>query len=159
HPTESTRRTLLDLAARVADVLLERGAATVRERAELDERLEAEVELLWLTAEVRHDRPSVLEEATTVAWYAVDRMMPAFAHLAFALDEALGGAGPTVPPVRFGSWVGGDRDGNPFVTAETTLEASRRVARGVLASYAASVGRLVRALSLSARIAPPSADL
>jgi phosphoenolpyruvate carboxylase len=170
HPTESTRRTLLDLSARIADALLEHGRATVHERAELENRLEGEIELLWLTAEVRRDRPSVLEEAATVAWYAADRIMPAVAHLAITLDEAfLEVFGepllPSVPsravasPIRFGSWVGGDRDGNPFVTPETTVEASRRVADAVLASYAASVARLARTVSVSARIAPPSTEL
>ena len=60
HPTESTRRTLLALQARVADLLLSWETTAHSERRELEERLDGEVELLWLTAEVRHDRPTVL---------------------------------------------------------------------------------------------------
>ena len=59
HPTESTRRTLLGLQARVADLLLTRDGAPAPERRSIEDALDAEVELLWVTDEVRHDRPSV----------------------------------------------------------------------------------------------------
>src|SRR5688572_4184936 len=65
HPTEATRRTLLDIQSRVADVLLARDDTPEAGRVALDDRMEAEVELLWLTSEVRRDRPSVLDEVST----------------------------------------------------------------------------------------------
>jgi len=66
HPTESTRRTLLGLQARVADLILARENAPPAESAAIDDQLEAEVELLWLTSEVRQDRPTVKDEVSTV---------------------------------------------------------------------------------------------
>src|SRR4051812_42166789 len=69
HPTESTRRTLLGLQARVADGLLARESAAPEEARLIESSMEGEVELLWLTSEVRQDRPSVLDEVSTALWY------------------------------------------------------------------------------------------
>ena len=69
HPTEATRRTVLSLQARVADALLARTAAPESERKIFEDRIEYEIELLWLTSEVRRDRLSVLDEVSTVVWY------------------------------------------------------------------------------------------
>lgn len=156
HPTESTRRTLLDLQARVADALLARDEASPSELRAIDAVLEAEIELLWLTAEVRADRPSVLDEVRTMLWYFEDRLMPAAAHLANTLSEAFetvfGEARELAPPVELGSWVGGDRDGNPYVTAQVTIAACRRASHALVGTYAAEIDRLIQRLSLSARL-------
>jgi len=164
HPTESTRRTVLDLQSRVADLLLSRDPAPGTSlRGEADEgralnaRLEAEVELLWLTAEVRADRPSVLDEVSTARWYLEDRLLAAVPTvqetIARACSEELGGARPIAgPQIRLGSWVGGDRDGNPFVTPDITRSAVRRIAWAVLSHYLRRVQELIRCLSLSSRI-------
>ena len=160
HPTEATRRTVLLLQSRVADALLRRDRAeSDAERARADVDLAAEVELLWLTSEVRHDRPSVLDEVSNVVWYLSDRLMDATDHVAHAFDaafrEAYGERLGVRVPVELGSWVGGDRDGNPFVTPETTVAAARRAGRAVLLSYEADLQRLIEQLSLSAGIAEP----
>jgi phosphoenolpyruvate carboxylase len=153
HPTESTRRTVLGLQARVAELLLARdqGARVT------DRQLEAEVELLWLTSEVRRDRPSVLDEVSTVLWYLEERLAEACARTGSELRDAYEQLFETeleepLAPVIPGTWVGGDRDGNPFVTAEVTLAAARRAAHRMLAVYAADVDRAIEALSLSASI-------
>ena len=169
HPTESTRRTLLDLQARVAASLLARDGAGAEAREAAEASLEADVELLWLTSEVRRDRPSVMDEVSTVLWYLDDRLLDAEAdvraRLLRALDAEFGEAVPVereetgATPIAFGSWVGGDRDGNPFVTPEATVAAARRAAHLQLAHYHALVGRLVRTLTVSARLAPPPAAL
>lgn len=166
HPTESTRRTLLGLQARVADLLLRRESATADEQAALEERLDAEVELLWLTAEVRQDRPSVRDEVSTVLWYLESRLLEgsARAHdaLVRAFEAEFGAAGDAMrleQPLRLGSWVGGDRDGNPFVTPEITIAAARRASHLVLGRYHRRLDELVEQLSLSARIAAPTAAL
>lgn len=158
HPTESTRRTVLELQARVAELLLARdGGEPVTDR-----RLECEVELLWLTSEVRLDRPSVLDEVSTVLWYLEERLAGAAGRTAAALrdayEEVFGAPLPPIAPVIPGTWVGGDRDGNPFVTAEVTIAASRRAAHRMLAVYIAAIDRAIESLSLSASIvAPPDA--
>jgi phosphoenolpyruvate carboxylase len=160
HPTESTRRTLLALQARVADLLLSRAGVTPSERGEIDAALDAEVELLWLTSEVRQDRPSVRDEVSTILWYFETRLLEASAHGAHAISRAFSevfgnGSGTSVSPsIRIGTWVGGDRDGNPFVTPEETLAASRRASYAILARYQDAVTELVRRVSISAQIAP-----
>ena len=163
HPTESTRRTLLALQARVGDLLLAHEHAPEWRKREIDEELEAEVELLWLTAEVQRDRPSVMDEVGNVLWYLEDRLVDAASRVrqstlrAFIeefdlqLDEFV--------PVRFGSWVGGDRDGNPYVTPDVTIAAARRSAYAILAAHRRDVEALVDLLSLSDLLAPAPAAL
>jgi phosphoenolpyruvate carboxylase len=162
HPTEATRRTLLGLLARAGDALLERELRSEAERGSIDAALEAELELLWLTAEVRNDRPGVLDEVSTMLWYLSDRLLPASGHVASAFGEAFaevyGGDAPP-PRLRAGSWVGGDRDGNPFVTPDITRAACRRAAFVALGYYEGRVRELIDRLSLSSRLAPPGERL
>jgi len=166
HPTESTRRTLLALQARVADILLTRESMSPGERRAADEALDAETELLWLTSEVRQDRPSVRDEVSTVLWYLETRLLDAsaVARGAFirAFEEEFGVESEEVERssmVRLGTWVGGDRDGNPFVTPDTTLAAARRASHIMLGKYQGAVEELVQRLSISARLAPPAPAL
>lgn len=156
HPTESTRRTLLTLQARVAEALLLHEDETQREAAAA--QLATEVELLWLTSEVRRDRPLVRDEVSTVLWYLEDRFLEATVRVGERLGDAyrdvFGAQLEECNPVHVGSWVAGDRDGNPFVTPEGTLEATRRATHTLLGSYATEVQQLVHRLSLSQRLAP-----
>ncbi len=167
HPTESTRRTLLALQARVAELLLARDGATSAERRAIEERLDGEVELLWSTAEVRQDRPSVRDEVSTVLWYLETRLLDASAAaretFVRAFEEVFDGDADAVEravPIRLGNWVGGDRDGNPFVTPDVTLATARRASHAILGRHREAVMALVEKLSLSAHIvAPPPALL
>jgi phosphoenolpyruvate carboxylase len=159
HPTESTRRTLLALQARVGDLLLRRERTPASEREVLDDALEGEVELLWLTSEVRHDRPTVLDEVSTVLWYLETRLLDASARthdaLVRAFEAEFGAAGDGLRlavPLRVGNWVGGDRDGNPFVTPDTTIAAARRASHVILGRYRQAIDGLVERLSLAAHI-------
>jgi len=163
HPTESARRTILDLQARVAQGLLARDEAPEVERHAIERRLEGEVELLWLTEEVRRDRLSVMDEVSNALWYLEDRLLDASMRvrerLVEAFEEEFATAAPPVTPLSVGSWVGGDRDGNPFVTAEATLAAARRARRAVLDHYARALVDLGARLSVSGRIATVPAEL
>ena len=160
HPTESTRRTLLGLQARVAELLLEREAVPANARAAVDEALHAEIELLWLTSEVRQDRPTVMDEVSTVLWYLETRLLDAGAAAHDALRRAFadefgadaGDLGRSIPP-RIGNWVGGDRDGNPFVTPEITIAAVRRSSHIILGRYHAALLDLADRVSVSSRFA------
>ena len=155
HPTEATRRTLLNLQARIAEALIARSEASVND-PRLEQCLEADIEMLWLTDEVRPDRPSVLDEVNAVIWYLEDRLMDATSDLATSTARAfksvfgaeLGGA----PRISLGSWVGGDRDGNPFVTPEVTLAATRRTAYALLARYRRQLDELINRISISDRV-------
>jgi phosphoenolpyruvate carboxylase len=166
HPTESTRRTLLALQSRVADLLLAREGAAQAERREAEEMLDGEIELLWITAEVRHDRPSVNDEVSTVLWYLETRFLDAGARardaLVRAFEDEFGTTSEAIEqivPLRVGNWVGGDRDGNPGVTPEVTIATARRSSYAILGRYADSLADLVERLSVSASIAPPTDDL
>ena len=153
HPTESTRRTLLGLQARVGDLLLAHERSPEWRSREIVEELEAEVELLWLTAEVQRDRPSVMDEVGNALWYLEDRLVEAASRvrqeILRAFMEEFGQQLNEFVPVRFGSWVGGDRDGNPYVTPDVTMAAARRSAYAILAAYRRDVESLVDRLSLS----------
>ena len=166
HPTESTRRTLLGLQSRVADALLAREQVPEAERRAIEESLDGEVELLWLTAEVRHDRPSVRDEVSTVLWYLETRLLDAGAAardaLVRAYEEEFGSSSEAlqeVVPLTLGNWVGGDRDGNPFVTPDVTVATARRASYAILGRYDVALDALVERLSLSAEFAPPSEAL
>ena len=172
HPTEATRRTVLDLQDRVAALLLDGGTGEVADVSDISdhaervaEALEAEVEILWLTSEVRRDRPSVLDEVGNALWYLEDRLMDAGAHVHVAVTrafEAVFGRPPRLEDaslVRSGSWVGGDRDGNPFVTPATTLAAIHRAGFVVVRRYQSMVDTLTGRLSVSTRFAPATEAL
>lgn len=163
HPTESTRRTVLALQARVADLLLARDGAQGAEREQIEGDLAAEVELLWLTSELRHDRPRVMDEVSTVQWYLEDRLLSAVARVTDGVGKAFEACfeRPLAEsaPLSTGSWVGGDRDGNPFVTPEVTLATARYNAHGVIRQYGAVLRQLFKRLSLSSSISPELPEL
>jgi len=166
HPTESTRRTLLGLQSRVADLLLAREEAPLPERYAIEEMLDGGAELRWMTAEVRQDRPSVNDEVSTVLWYLETRLLDAGARargaLVRAFEEEFGATSDSMRqlvPLRFGNWVGGDRDGNPGVTPDVTIATARRSSYAILGRYAEALADLVERLSVSASIAPPPDDL
>jgi phosphoenolpyruvate carboxylase len=168
HPTEARRRTLL-LALRRVDALLARWEdpdLTAREDADVRRRLREQVVLLWRTIDVRHRRPLPLDEVRTALAYFDASIFTSTPRLYRALDAALdalspatsgaaaGDAGrtgtrrPAVPAfVRWGSWVGGDRDGNPNVTAGVTRATLRLHADHVLRGYEAVADRLARTVS------------
>ncbi|MBN2798270.1 MAG: phosphoenolpyruvate carboxylase [Deltaproteobacteria bacterium] len=133
HPTQAVRRTILQKQRRIADALetRDRGPLTHRERQALDETLEREVLAWWESHELRQHRPTPVEEARAglvlfeqVLWDAV----PGFLRrLDGELERQVGRRLPLdAAPIRVSSWMGGDRDGNPFVTARVTLEVATR---------------------------------
>ncbi len=156
HPTEATRRTLLQLQARLADALLKRENSPPEERIRVEHGMEAEIELLWLTDEVRRDRPSVLDEVSSVIWYLEDRLLDASVQVSESAERAfqLAFGEPLGFSLRLpmGSWVAGDRDGNPFVTPEVTMAAARRTAHALLGLYHRKLWQLVQRLSISDRL-------
>jgi phosphoenolpyruvate carboxylase len=163
HPTEATRRTLLELQARLAEALLARERSSAGELRRLEEHVEGEIELLWLTDEVRRNRPSVLDEVSQVIWYLEDRLLDAAAEVGEAANnafrEVFGEELGVTLHVPLGSWVAGDRDGNPFVTPEITLAAARRNAHAILGHYVKKVSDLTGRLSISDRISHPPQEL
>ena len=130
HPTEVARRTLLQNQRRIAGLLAQRDALdlTVSERRAIVDELRREVTTAWETDEVRHQRPTPLDEVKGGLFVFEQTLFHALPQVLRALDDALvTHTGRMLPldaaPIRFGSWIGGDRDGNPNVTAEVTRKA------------------------------------
>ncbi len=166
HPTEAVRRALLEKESEVVRCLVEdidRGLTPQERRADI-ERMRLALTASWQTDETPPEKPSVADEFEHVAFYLSDvlyRVLPVF-HEVFedALQSVYGADAPELPPVLgFGSWVGGDMDGNPNVGAATiaaTLSGQRAL---VLANYRRDLAKLGEVLSQSLSRVPVSAEL
>lgn len=167
HPTEAARRTLLEKHRRVADLLtaVDDSNLPPRRRDELQAALAAEVESIWQTDEVRHAQPTVLDEVNNVLFYFDSSLFDSVPKLMEELELRLEETFPGVKlkdgaaPLRFGSWVGGDRDGNPFVKPETTWDTLRLQQRLALRKYRNAVQDLSRRLSESSRYSTATPEL
>jgi phosphoenolpyruvate carboxylase len=131
HPTEVVRRTLLEKYDRIADALLmrDRSDLTMDEQSELERTLRREILSIWSTEESRAERPTPIDEARAGMLIVQRVVWDSLAEHLRAVDGALQvHTGKRLPldaaPIRFGSWMGGDRDGNPNVTPRATLQAS-----------------------------------
>lgn len=129
HPTESKRRSVLGKLRAISQALdrLDNYRLLPREHERLRADLRAEITLLWLTNAVRLQRPTVLDEVRHGLWYFSETLFAIIPDIYYSLEQALARAYPgyafRIPTfVRFGSWIGGDRDGNPNVTAAVTAE-------------------------------------
>ena len=156
HPTESKRRSVQEKLHRLSDYLgrLEETwlSASDRERLELD--IAAETEILWQTDEVRQRRLSVLDEARNILFYFGETLFQVtprlYTDLAKALAENYPGEAFDIPVfLEYGSWVGGDRDGNPTITLAHTAEVLRLHRDQVLSQYIPAVRTLSDRLSQS----------
>jgi phosphoenolpyruvate carboxylase len=154
HPTEARRRTTL-VALRRCAALLERlddTRLTPSDDREIRRRLREEITLLWRTSDLRAVTPEPLDEVrTAMAIFdaTLFTLMPRLYRTVDAvLDAETGTRPPRVPAfVRFGSWIGGDRDGNPSVTADMTLRTLRIQADHILHGYEAVAMRLMQTVS------------
>jgi phosphoenolpyruvate carboxylase len=162
HPTE-VRRQAIQQSHRRIWLLVERLlAAEGAERARVMAALRDEIAILWKTNPVRAWRLSVADEvANGLAFFRMSLFDALPATLAQLEAAAVAVWGPDARGVasgrliQFGSWIGGDRDGNPNVTAAVTLHAGREQARAVLREYLARLDRLVERLSQSANFIRP----
>ncbi|MCA2224244.1 phosphoenolpyruvate carboxylase [Nonomuraea aurantiaca] len=166
HPTEARRRAVVTAIQRISGQLSEYNAAGrgASERAESRRRLLEEIDLLWRTAQLRSTKLDPLDEVRT-AMAAFDetlfRMVP---QVYRSLDAALGDGSGTRPPlarpfIRYGSWIGGDRDGNPNVTAKVTRETVQIQSDHVLTALETACTRIARTLTAAEQFAPPSPEL
>jgi phosphoenolpyruvate carboxylase len=164
HPTEARRRAVVETLWRIA-ALLDVPTQPGRDTEDDDRRLIEEITALWRTDQLRRSRPEPLDEvraAMALFDQTIFRTLPVICR---RLDAALGpGSGARPPafdgvPLRWGTWVGGDRDGNPAVTAEVTRAAARVASEHVLLGLEAATRRIARAISASDVDTPPSAAL
>ena len=160
HPTEAKRVTVLEIHRRIYRLLFELEAPqwTPRERDKLLDKLRAEIDLLWLTGEIRIERPTVEQEIAWGLHFFDETLFGAAPEVLESLEHALArhypGLAIDVPALlRFGSWIGGDRDGNPYVTREVTRHALLENRKRALAGYRAQLVDLLVHLSLAAHSA------
>ncbi len=172
HPTEARRRAVVTAIMRISGLLEafndpRLGAA---ERVELERRLREEVDRLWRTALRRRTQMDPLDEVRTAMAAFDETIFRVLPQVYRTLDAALdvpGEPGPATgarPPrarayVRFGSWIGGDRDGNPYVTAQVTREAMLIQAEHVLRALENACTRIGRELTVAEDTTPPSPEL
>ncbi len=160
HPSEARRRTILQHLERVADLIARRAdpLATPRMQAATLAALRTQITLLWQTAETRTDQPTVIEEVQSVlgimAGTVYDVAPQIMRNLESALRTAFPGEDlPVRPCIRLGSWVGGDRDGNPRVNAAITRAAAQLMRTALLRRYRDDMQALGLELSVSLRLA------
>ena len=166
HPTEAKRVTVLERHRRIYRGLmdLESPRWTRRERAALTARLRNEIELLWLTGELRLEKPTVAQEVAWGLHFFNETLFEAVPALLEKLEVALAHSYPGEPfEVRpffqFGAWMGGDRDGNPFVTNEITRQTLQANRAASLVRYRARVAELIRTLSIAQSVTSAPAAL
>ncbi|WP_432494857.1 phosphoenolpyruvate carboxylase [Kineococcus gypseus] len=165
HPTESSRRSVLDLLLRITAIVeasedpQQRAVDAERGRRRLAEL----VDLLWQTDELRVERPRPADEARSALHYLRTLSADVLPDLLEDLEVGLAHAGLDLPagarPLRFGSWVGGDRDGNPNVTPEVTLEVLGLMHEAALDVLSAAVRELRTELAASTQVVGVSAEL
>ncbi|MFO7169974.1 MAG: phosphoenolpyruvate carboxylase [Chloroflexota bacterium] len=166
HPTEARRRTTLEKLRRIADLLELRFSGQLH-GYELEEnlgRIHEEIVGLWQSDEVRVVKPTVIDEVKNGLYYFETCLFDLLPRLYRELEHALRQHYPEhtwrIPPVlRFGSWMGGDRDGNPFVTPEITVEAVRLMRVAALDRHIAAIEDLSHRLGQSVRQTPVSEEL
>lgn len=163
HPTEARRRAVASAIRRISNLLTERDDSRlgVTEHAENERRLLEQIDVLWRTSQIRVTKPGPLDEVRTAMTVFDDTLFQVLPSVYRALDDKIAGdAAGTLPPrvpafVRLGSWIGGDRDGNPFVTAAFTQKAMSIQADHVLRALERVCERLGRALTVDAETTPP----
>ena len=156
HPTEAKRVTVLEIHRRIYVLLyrLESSRWTERERAEFINELRNEVDLLWLTGELRLEKPSVEMEVAWGLHFFDQTLYQRISEILDRLEGALKKNYPKthfkIPPFfRFGCWIGGDRDGNPFVTNDVTRQTLLSNRGAVLEHYQSQLAALLERASVS----------
>ena len=165
HPTEASRRSILDKLAEISSLIEHRahaGAdATARRRA--DRRVNELIDAIWQTDELRRQRPDPVDEARSILYFLTEIAVEGMPELLDDIDAVLaslgGGLDPDRAPIRFGSWVGGDRDGNPNVTPDTTVEVLAFQRQRALRILVEEIEGLSSELSVSFAVREVSAEL
>lgn len=149
HPTEVRRKSMIDHKNRVAELmrLRDQGVTETPDGDQVEEAILRQIALLWQTRVLRREKLGVPDEVETALSYFRDVFLPVLPALYARWDRALGDRAPSF--LRPGSWIGGDRDGNPFVTADSMRFALARAAETVLGHYLDSVHALGAELSIS----------
>ncbi|HWU73199.1 MAG TPA: phosphoenolpyruvate carboxylase, partial [Sphingomonas sp.] len=159
HPTEVRRKSMIDHRNRIAQLmaLRDRKIATTPEGDDVEQAIARQIALLWQTRVLRRERLYVADEVETALSYLRDVFLPVLPGLYQRWDRALGERTPSF--LQPGSWIGGDRDGNPNVVAESLTAALARSCEAVLGYYLDAVHALGAELSISTDHAQVSDEL
>ena len=165
HPSEAARSSILTKTAAIADALAARGDPqaddTTRER--IRRRIAELIDLIWQTDELRRDRPTPVDEARAAIYYFDEIFQDVAPDVFDELDFQLSRLGVALPsdarPLRFGTWVGGDRDGNPAVTPQVTSDVLAMQVDHALRGLISAVEALSTELSPSDRIVDVTDEL
>ena len=159
HPTEVMRKSMIDHRNRIADLmrLKDQGLSQAAGGEEIEQGLLRQIALLWQTRPLRRERIIVADEVEIALAYLRDIFVPVLPMLYARWERSL----PQRPRsfLRLGSWIGGDRDGNPNVNAATLDYALGRSAAAVLDSYLQQLNGLGAELSISSELATPTAEV
>jgi phosphoenolpyruvate carboxylase len=149
HPTEVRRKSMIDHRNRIAQLmaLRDRGLTATIDGDDVDEAILRQIALLWQTRVLRKERLYVTDEVETALSYLRDVFLPTLPALYQRWDRALGHRAPSF--LRPGTWIGGDRDGNPFVTADSLKVALAKACEAVLGHYLDALHQLGAELSIS----------
>ena len=149
HPTEVRRKSMIDHRNTVAEMmaLKDRGLEETADGDRIDDAITRQIALLWQTRVLRREKLYVADEVETALSYLRDVFLPALPALYARWDRAFGTRVPSF--LRPGTWIGGDRDGNPFVTADSLRLALGRASEAVLGYYLDAVHALGAELSIS----------
>jgi len=154
HPTEVQRQSILDAERAIARLIAERASlSTARERADNEALLRARITQLWQTRMLRLAKLTVADEVENALSYYQSTFLREIPRVYAEIEREL--PGQTLPPfLRMGHWIGGDRDGNPNVSADTMRHALSRQAEVALRFYLTEVHALGGELSMSQGLAP-----
>ncbi|WP_305789950.1 phosphoenolpyruvate carboxylase [Symbioplanes lichenis] len=167
HPTEAARRSILSKLRGLADALDGEASAAIlygaSDTTASTRRFAELIDLLWQTDELRLDRPDPTDEARNAVYYLKDLYAEAAPQVLDDLAETLRQLGvetaPTARPLTFGSWIGGDRDGNPFVTPAVTRDVLIIQHEHGIQATELAMDELIDELSVSRRLRGVSLDL
>src|SRR5699024_4795409 len=156
HPTEASRRAVLTKLRRISDILGEDTEEGTIERRRQDRDLAELIETLWQTDELRRHRPTPQDEARNALYYLRQIYRQTMPEMLDDLREELRAHDADMHddqvPLRFGSWIGGDRDGNPFVTAQVTREVLELQAETAIDFAIEVISDLILELSVSSEL-------
>jgi phosphoenolpyruvate carboxylase len=158
HPTEAVRRTLLTKLGAIANLLTTRAdvRASESDQTRIDRRVAEIIDQIWQTDELRAERPEPIDEARSAIFYLdqfATAVLPALAEdVAINLERLGRSIASDRPPIRFGTWVGGDRDGNPAVTPAVTMQVLEVQVDHGLRNLIAQVEHLAEEVSTSSRL-------
>lgn len=163
HPTEASRRAVLTKLRRISDILEKDTDEGSTERRRQDQDLAELIESLWQTDELRRQRPTPQDEARNALYYLRQIHRQTMPAMLDDLRDELRAHGADLTeghvPVRFGSWIGGDRDGNPYVTAQVTRDVLKLQAETAIDIATEAINELILEVSVSSALTGDDEEL